>query len=114
MKKTILYEEFERYIDSIQMVLDVENKLMGISSDVRTKSKNEFVLYYPSLITEVIELLEKTLDDKDGWISYYIFELDFGKQNNRLQVKDTDGNIIPLKTIKDLWDIIKTPQDGGD
>lgn len=112
MKETITYEEFERYIDSIKMVLDVENSLMAISSDVRTKSKSEFTLYYPSLISEVIELLGKAVGDKDDWISYYIFELDFGKQSDFLQVKDCSGNIIPLKTTKDLWDIIKTTQEG--
>lgn len=99
MKETITYEEFERYIDSIKMVLDVENSLMAISSDVRTKSKSEFTLYYPSLISEVIELLGKAVDDKDDWISYFIFELDFGKQ---------------IKTTKDLWNIIKSTQKGCD
>lgn len=112
MKGIISYEEFERYIDSIQMVLDVENSLMAISSDVRTKSKSEFTLYYPSLISEVIELLGKEVDDKDDWISYFIFELDFGKQNDVLQVKGCDGNEIPLKTTKDLWSIIKSTQEG--
>lgn len=112
MNEIISYEEFERYIDSIQMVFNVENSLMAISSDVRAKSKNEFTLYFPSLITEVIELLEKAVDDKDDWISYFIFELDFGKQNDILQVKDSDGNIIPLRTTKDLWNIIKTTQEG--
>lgn len=112
MKETITYEEFERYIDSIKMVLDVENSLMAISSDVRTKSKSEFTLYYPSLISEVIELLGKEVDDKDDWIGYFIFELDFGKQNDILQVKDSDGNIIPLRTTKDLWSIVKSTQEG--
>lgn len=112
MNEIISYEEFERYIDSIQMVFNVENSLMAISSDVRAKSKNEFTLYFPSLITEVIELLGKAVDDKDDWISYFIFELDFGKQNDILQVKDSDGNIIPLRTTKDLWNIIKTTQEG--
>lgn len=114
MKETITYEEFERYIDSIKMVLDVENSLMAISSDVRTKSKSEFTLYYPSLISEVIELLGKAVDDKDDWIGYFIFEMDFGKQNDVLQVKDCDGNEIPLKTTKDLWNIIKSTQKGCD
>lgn len=114
MNEIISYEEFERYIDSIQMVFNVENSLMAISSDVRAKSKNEFTLYFPSLITEVIELLGKAVDDKDDWIGYFIFELDFGKQNDVLQVKDCDGNEIPLKTTKDLWNIIKSTQKGCD
>lgn len=114
MKELVTYEEFNRYIESIKMVLDVENKLIGISSDVRAKSKSEFTLYYPSLISEVIELLGKAVDDKDDWISYFIFELDFGKQNDVLQVKDCDGNEIPLKTTKDLWNIIKSTQGGCD
>lgn len=108
MKQLITYEEFNRYIESIKMVQDVENKLMGISSDVRAKSKSEFVLYYPSLITEVIELLGKIVGDKNNWIDYYIWDLDFGKQSDFLQVNDADGNTIPLNTTKDLWDIINT------
>ncbi len=108
MRELITYEEFERYIDSIKMVQDVENKLLGISSDVRTKSKSEFTLYYPSLITEVVELLGKIVGDKYCWIDYYIWELDFGKQSDFLQVTDANGNPIPLKTTKELWNLIKT------
>lgn len=114
MKGFITCEEFERYIGSIQTVLNVENSLMAISSEVRTKSKSEFTLYYPSLISEVIELLGKAVDDKDGWISYYVFDLDFGKQSDFLQVKDSDGNVIPLKTTKDLWNIINSTREGCD
>lgn len=106
MRDIITYQEFERYMQSIQTIFDIEDRLADISHEVKHRSKSEFSLYYPSLVTETMELLAKAVDDNDDWISYFVFELDFGNKNNTMQIKDGDGNIIPLSTVEDLWNIL--------
>lgn len=106
MRDIITYQEFEKYMQSIRTIFDIEDRLADISHEVKQRSKSEFNLYYPSLVAETMELLAKVVDDKDDWINYFVFELDFGSKNNVMQVKDGDGNIIPLATVEDLWNIL--------
>lgn len=62
---------------------------------------------YPPLCTEtVIDLLEFIFNDKNQWINYWIFELDFGKNYEDGDAKDADGSNIPLKTVEDLYDLL--------
>jgi len=55
----------------------------------------------------VVKCLEQAMDDKNDWISYWLYELDCGKESKRLKVKDKKGKIIPTKTINDLYNIIE-------
>ena len=62
---------------------------------------------FPPMCTEtVIDLLEFIFNDKNQWISYWIFELDFGKDYEDGYVKDEHGEVIPLKTTEDLYDLL--------
>lgn len=53
-------------------------------------------------------LMQLTNDTENKWIEYFIYELDFGKDNWRLQVYGENKNEIPLTTIEDLWNILNT------
>lgn len=44
--------------------------------------------------------------DKDEWISYYCWDLDFGRNWETGMVWDKDGNDIPLVTPDDLYDML--------
>lgn len=72
---------------------------------------------YPPMCTEtVIDLLEFIFNDKNQWISYWIFELEFGKRYEDGDVKDADGSNIPLKTVEDLYDLLvrNMKENGGE
>ena len=59
------------------------------------------------LYNTLITLLEQlTIDTESKWIEYFIYELDFGKENYRLQVYDKNNKEIPLSTIEDLWNML--------
>lgn len=52
----------------------------------------------------IVKLLKLYLDDKEDWISYFIYECDCGK--NPMEVKVTKNNKIKkfkLKTLNQLW-----------
>lgn len=62
---------------------------------------------YPPMCTEiVIDLLEFIFNDKNQWIQYWTLELDFGERYEDGDVKGSDGCIIPLKTVDDLYNLL--------
>lgn len=62
---------------------------------------------FPPMCTEtVIDLLEFIFNDKNQWISYWIFELEFGERYEDGDIKNGNGEVIPLKTTEDLYDLL--------
>ena len=98
------FSEFKRYIDAIENVV----RLKDCMCDLRQKDKSrEFELYFPSLECEVSRLLESIMEDKGEWISYWIFELDFGRKYEDGAITEADGSIIKLETVEDLYNFLK-------
>lgn len=72
---------------------------------------------FPPMCTEiVINLLEFIFHDKYHWISYWAWELDFGADYEDGYVKDSDGGIIPLRTVEDLYNLLirNMKENGGE
>ena len=72
---------------------------------------------YPPICTETVaNLLEFIFNDKNQWISYWIFELDFGERYEDGDVQDKDGNNISLKTSEDLYNLLveNMKENGGE
>ena len=61
---------------------------------------------FPTLAS--IKILHKLFEEKDvdEWISYFCFELDFGKKYKEGCIKDENGKDIPLATSDDLYTIL--------
>jgi hypothetical protein len=59
----------------------------------------------------VEELLSKILNDKYDNISYYMWELDFGKEYEPGCITEEDGTPIPLANASDLYDLIMSSQE---
>lgn len=55
---------------------------------------------------EICKALKKEFNDKDNWISYWMWELDFGEKWKPGMVVAKDGTDIQLKTVDDLWNIL--------
>lgn len=53
-----------------------------------------------------LELLKDVFNDDGGWISYWVYELDFGRNATEDCVQDEDGKNIPIKTINDLYNLL--------
>ena len=60
-------------------------------------------------INPIIKVIAEIVGDNDDWISWYVYEKEFG-ENTALYCNDKNGNIIPSDTLEDLWELIK----GGD
>ena len=53
----------------------------------------------------VVRSLEFGMNDKDRWISYWIYDCEMGKED--MNVKDRNGKKIPTKTLTNLYNLIK-------
>ncbi len=53
----------------------------------------------------VVKLLEKLLQDRGGNISYFIYELDYGREYREGCVSDNNGN-IDISTPEKLYDLL--------
>ena len=55
---------------------------------------------------QVEKCLKAHFKDKSDWISYWMWELDFGKKWKEGVLTDEYGKDIPLRTSDDLWNLL--------
>lgn len=63
-------------------------------------------LYEPNCIEQALSLLGFIFDDKDQWIDYWVYELDFGRQYKEGTITDANGENIPLETVEELYELL--------
>lgn len=99
----ISFEIFERFITLIKKQLEYDRKCTEAFSIILP---SDYISgYNNSIIDGTIKILEDMFNDKSGWISYYIWELEFGDKYVDGCITEKGKN-IKLKGIDDLWNII--------
>lgn len=94
------YELFKGYVDKIEKVWRSIDNINRVLSE---NTEDSFLLPF-TCQDEAAELLEYIMGDKDGWISYYCFEKNFGRED--LGPVTVDGEEYPLRTVKDLYRLL--------
>lgn len=61
-------------------------------------------------ISLLADLLKEFTNDQYDYISYYLWEIDFGREYYDGCITDSDGSIIPLRTAEDLYNLIMSSQ----
>ena len=95
-------ESFCKVMDNYKSMFNFTDEM----NDLFDKYKMDGNIYPPMCTETVIDLLEFIFNDKNQWISSWIFELDFGKDYEDGYVKDEHGEVIPLKTTEDLYNLL--------
>ena len=93
------YKEFEKHILRIKAAYDKDQAISDILA------VDGAVALCDDLLESVGELLELEFDDADGWIAYWIWDLDFGKEYRPSSIR-VGGEDVALSTIKDLYDVL--------
>ena len=60
----------------------------------------------------VVKLMERLMRDNAGNISYFIYELDYGKKYKDGYVQDGKGNNIDISTAEKLYDYLIKEAEG--
>ena len=105
MTNEITFEEFEQPLEKIRDMVEFQDEL---STLVSRHGGDCFM--FPDMVDDVVNLLELIMDDDGEWISYFVYELNFGREYEPGTILDDDGTEIPLITIRDLWDLLKDNQ----
>lgn len=92
----ICFEQFKGFLDKIvksnKKIERISELLGGVEA-----------LYETSCMDEAIRMLEILCDDDSEMISYWAWELDFGRKWKPGCVTDSDGTDIKLETAEDLY-----------
>ena len=100
------FDDFSKYLSIVEKDVSFHDSLYKLSNNFSEEIIQDFTFDYPDLGVYIIELLEKVFKDESQWISYWCYELDFGRQYEENIIQDEYGKDIPLKTKEDLWNII--------
>ena len=107
----LTFEKFEDVIYHLYLLRKQEDKINEILNDSYYREiQNDFVSGYsisnPIIEQDLINTLETMFDDTSHWISYFVYEIDFGVKWHEGMIIDTEGNNIFLRNVNDLWRIL--------
>lgn len=109
MEKKIInvksFDGFEKIMKFIKEQMDYDKECHNCFSKILP---NDYVSGYDNsyIYKTSFEMLKYIFKDKNDWIDYFVYELDFGKQNDKLKCYDENKKEIPLSSIKDLYNLL--------
>ena len=109
-KKTILKKQ--TFVNAINAIDKLHKKNIQFAENLSKCFPNansaNFIDDTDFVTNALIAVLQELFNDKNSnsWIEYFLFELDFGRENWRLKAYDSNGKEIPLSTPEQLFDFI--------
>lgn len=100
----ITKEEFVTIINEVEQVSKYSDNLNTFLHNNNVQG----YLFQPNCTETTLRLLHLIFKqaDVDEWISYFCYELNFGKKWKEGTVKDRDGADIKLQTAEDLYTLL--------
>lgn len=97
----------EMFVSAIKDIQNSKDFFRGLNNYFSSKDCDGY-LYPPTCVDTVITLLHTLFGemDQDELISYFVWELDFGRAYEDGDVLDDDGNNIRLSNAEDLYDFL--------
>jgi hypothetical protein len=92
--------EFKKHMGRIKKTYDIETQICDLLSC------DGPIMFTDEIVDSLIDMLEEYFEDEDEWISYWVYELDFGSKWEKGMVLDENGQDIKLQTIEDLYNIL--------
>lgn len=91
--------------------LDLEDKVEALSKALIYLSPESGGLRLESHSQLILDLIKDLSGDEANDISYWLYDLNRGKDWKKGCITDKDGRDIKLKTLDDLYDSIISSQD---
>lgn len=94
-------KNFIKYIDDLKQLDYIYEEI-----NKSAKKLQMFEIYNVEYENLILDILEDAFDDdKNHWIGYYVYELNYGELWEVNMV--TDGGVdVPLKNASDLYDLL--------
>lgn len=102
--------EFVSIMNELQAATQLQDDINVLMKKAKDNIRNDFMNAAGLMISHediVIELLEKIFDDVGDWISWWIYETNYGRREDMIEVCDgKDGSITKIRTSEDLYDFL--------
>lgn len=97
-------EVFVSIVNAIKAQREFDGKMFKKLSEVF----EEFDGWYNTdvVITPIEDALEVEFDDTESMISYFMYDLDYGKEYPEEGAKLRDGTVIDITTVEKLYDYL--------
>lgn len=102
----LTFQEFDRCLKECESLWTANDKIYAILKDHADQYGEHAEFFLPLQSTSVIRLLSLLTHDKSDWISYWCYELNFGKDAIADSVTELDGTPIPMYSTEDLWNVL--------
>ena len=95
----ITFNTFERCIEQIKQCFEFFDSLYALGIDTAE-------LPFDRVYCDLIDLLEIEMGDtRNHWISFFIYNMDFGNRADAVTVMN-NGKEISLSTTRELWELL--------
>ena len=96
---SITFDTFERCIKQIKQCFEFFDGLYALGIDTME-------LPLDRVCVDLVDLLETAMNDtRNHWISFFIYNMDFGSRADAVTVMD-NGKKISLSSTHELWDLL--------
>lgn len=95
----ITFNTFERCIERIKQYFEFSDSLYALGIDTAE-------MPFDRVCDDLVDLLETAMcDTRNHWISFFIYNMDFGSRADVVIVMD-NGKKISLSNTRELWDLL--------
>ena len=95
----ITFNTFERCIERIKQYFEFSDSLYALGIDTAEMPLDR-------VYVDLVDLLETAMGDtRNHWISFFIYNMDFGSRADEMTVMDK-GKKISLSNTRELWDLL--------
>lgn len=95
----ITFNTFERCIERIKQYFEFSDSLYALGIDTAEMPLDR-------VCDDLVDLLETSMcDTRNHWISFFIYNMDFGNRADVVIVMD-NGKKISLSSTHELWDLL--------
>ena len=98
-------QQFVKYVERLKSFCNLRDEIGDTIGKLLFSESYVYFSFGEEFMNHYIELLEDTFGDRGSWIQWFIFENDWGRREYEAGFK---GNMLPIKTTEDLYDLIKS------
>lgn len=95
--KCLNKEKFKSILSELEILTDKTHKIYELGITIDT---------YDCLEPIIVDLLKLHFSDKEEWIEYFMYELDYGKRYKPNMIIDENGNDISMCNSDELYDLL--------